>query len=104
MMVRDELAEIGRDGQLPSGAIICGGAVKMPGIVDLSREVLQLPVQLGFPQNIEGIVDRVDDPSFATAIGLLHFANRYGSSRSLLDFDFGRIFGSAINFFKKLIP
>jgi cell division protein FtsA len=104
MMVRDELSEIGRDGQLPAGAIICGGAVKMPGCVDLSREVLQLPSQLGFPQNIEGIVDRVDDPSFSSAIGLLHFANRYGSSRSFLDFDFNRSFSSALNFFKKLIP
>ncbi|MCF7812745.1 cell division protein FtsA [Candidatus Gracilibacteria bacterium] len=104
MMVRDELAKVGRDGQLPAGAILCGGAVKMPGVIDLARESLQLPVQLGFPNDIEGIVDRVDDPSFAHSIGLLHFGNRYGGSRSLLDFDFRKMFGSLSDFFKRLLP
>jgi len=103
-MAREELVNIGRDGMLPAGAVLCGGSVKIPGVVDLARESLQLPVQLGFPKNIEGIVDRVDDPSFATAIGLLHFGHRYGSTSNFLDFDFKKIFGSLPKFFKKLIP
>ncbi len=103
-MAREELVNIGRDGMLPAGAVLCGGSVKIPGVVDLARDSLQLPVQLGFPKNIEGIVDRVDDPSFATAIGLLHFGHRYGSTSNFLDFDFKKIFGSLPKFFKKLIP
>ncbi len=61
---------------------------KIPGCLDLARESLQLPVQIGFPREIDGIIDRVDDPSFANAIGLLHFANRYGTSSSFLNFNF----------------
>ncbi len=104
LLVRDELSKIGRDGMLPAGAILCGGGVKMPGTVDLARESLQLPVQIGFPKNIEGIVDRIDDPGFANLVGLLHFANRYGSSKSFLDFDFGKNFSSISKWFKKLLP
>lgn len=104
MMVRDELSKIGRDGMLPAGAILCGGAVKIPGNVDLARETLQLPVQIGFPKNMEGIVDRIDDPSFSNLTGLVHFANRYGNSGSLFDFNFSKTFQSAINWFKKLMP
>ena len=104
LLARDHLAGIGLDGQLPAGAVICGGAVKIPGAVDLAREALQLPCQLGFPRNVEGIVDRVDDPSFASAVGLLHFANRYGGAHALLDFDFGRMLNSFTTFFKKLVP
>lgn len=104
LLVRDELSKIGRDGMLPGGGILCGGAVKMPGTVDLARESLQLPVQMGFPKNIEGIVDRIDDPSFANLVGLLHFANRYGISKSFLDFDFGKNFGSISKWIKNLLP
>ncbi len=104
LMVRDELHKIGRDGMLPAGAVVCGGGVKMPGTVDLAREALQLPVQMGFPRDLEGIVDRVDDPSFAALTGLLHFAHRYGSAPSLFDFNFGKTFDGALKWVKGLLP
>ncbi|MCF7847035.1 MAG: cell division protein FtsA [Candidatus Gracilibacteria bacterium] len=104
LMVHDELVKIGRAGMLPAGAILCGAASKTPGVTDLAREVLGLPVQMGFPTQVEGIVDRVDDPGFSTAVGLLHFGNRYGSSRSLLNLNFGNLGNSILDFFRKLIP
>jgi cell division protein FtsA len=104
MMIRDELSKIGREGMLPAGAVLCGGGVKIPGAVDLARDSLLLPVQLGFPNDIEGIVDRVDDPSFTSSVGLLQFGHRYGSQGNLLDFDFKKMFGSFSTFFKKLLP
>ncbi len=104
IMVRDELTKIGREGMLPGGAILCGGAVKMPGTVDLARESLALPAQIGFPKELEGIVDRMDDPSFAHLAGLLHFAHRYGSSGSFFDFDFKKIFGNTTKWIKSFLP
>lgn len=70
-LVKEELKVIGRDGMLPAGAVLTGGAVKLPGMVDVAKEVLGLPVQVGFPLELEGIVERIDDPAFATSIGLL---------------------------------
>ncbi len=104
LMIRDELIQIGRDGMLPGGAILCGGGSKIPGIVDLGREILGLPVQIGFPKDVEGFTDRIDDPSFANAVGLLHFANRYGDSGSFLDFHFGKCFGKINQWFQKIMP
>ncbi len=104
MMARDELRRIGREGMLPAGAVLAGGAIKMPGTLDLARNTLQLPVQIGVPRSIEGIVDRIDDPSFSSSIGLLHFAHRYGAQRSFLEFDMKKMFGSVSGFFRKLIP
>lgn len=104
LLVRDDLAKIGRAGMLPAGAVLCGAAVKIPGAVDLARQTLGLPVQMGFPRDIEGIVDRVDDPGFASAVGLLHFANRYGMPKAFLDFNMGKMFGSVVDLLKKLIP
>lgn len=104
MLVRDELARIGRDGMLPAGAILCGGGVKMTGVLELSRTTLQLPAQIGKPKDIEGIIERIDDPAFANVIGLIHFGNRYGSSSSILGFQLGDMFGSITSFFKRFLP
>ncbi|PID69992.1 cell division protein FtsA [bacterium DOLZORAL124_38_8] len=104
LLVRDELIRIGRAGMLPAGAVLCGAAVKTPGVVDLARQTLGLPVQIGFPKDIEGIVDRVDDPAFSGVVGLLHFANRYGEKRAFFDFSFPQMFDSVKEFFKRLLP
>jgi len=76
VLVKDELARIHRDGMLPAGVILTGAGVKMPGILDLARETLNLPVQIGFPQNFDGVVDKIDDPAYATAIGLILWGSR----------------------------
>ncbi len=76
-MVKDELRAIGRDGMLPSGAILTGAGVKVPGCLDLAREVLGLPVQIGFPTEVDGVVDKIDDPAYATAIGLIVWGSRF---------------------------
>ena len=43
----------------------------MPSLVDLAKEELGLPAQIGFPLELDGITEEIDDPSFATAIGLV---------------------------------
>lgn len=70
-MVDKELKKIGRSGKLPCGAVLVGGGVKVPGIVDLAKKELKLPTQIGFPENLPGLTDKVDDPSFATCEGLI---------------------------------
>lgn len=70
-LVQKELKQIGKAGLLPSGAVLVGGGAKLTHIADLAKEVLGLPVQIGFPQGFGGILDKVDDPSFATASGLV---------------------------------
>jgi cell division protein FtsA len=70
-MVDKELKSIGKAGLLPSGAVLTGGGSKLPQIVDLAKDILRLPIQVGFPVNLGGMMDKVDDPSFATVIGLI---------------------------------
>ncbi|PIQ77296.1 cell division protein FtsA [Candidatus Peregrinibacteria bacterium CG11_big_fil_rev_8_21_14_0_20_46_8] len=79
MLVKNELAKIHRDGMLPAGVVLTGAGVKIPGVIDVARETLNLPVQIGFPQNFEGVVDKIEDPAYATAIGLLIWGSRFES-------------------------
>ena len=101
LLVRDELAKIHRDGMLPAGVILTGAGAKMPGTIDLARETLNLPVQIGFPQNFEGVVDKIDDPSYSSAIGLLVWGSRFEDAHIGLGIDFSKInFGKAADALK----
>lgn len=77
-LVQKELKLIGKAGLLPSGAVLIGGGAKMTHAGELAKEVLGLPVQIGFPQGFGGILDKVDDPSFATVAGLILWGQQQG--------------------------
>ncbi|PIY62762.1 cell division protein FtsA [Candidatus Uhrbacteria bacterium CG_4_10_14_0_8_um_filter_58_22] len=71
--VDKELKTVGRSGLLPAGVVLTGGGAKLPGLVELAKEKLRLPVSLGFPVGMTSITDRVNDLSFSTAIGLVQW-------------------------------
>jgi len=74
-LVDKELKKIKHQRLLPAGAVLTGGGSKVPGAVDLAKDVLKLPVQLGFPRDLKGVIDKADDPSFAVPVGLALFAS-----------------------------
>jgi len=105
VMVKDELRSIGRDGMLPAGAILTGAGVKMPGCIDLARDVLGLPVQIGFPTEVDGVVDKIDDPAYATAIGLVVWGSKYeGTSYKMSTINVKKIVLAAKGWVKNLLP
>jgi cell division protein FtsA len=63
---RTELKEL-----LASGLVITGGSALLSGIAEIADQVFQLPTRIGFPQRISGLVDVVNGPMFATAVGLV---------------------------------
>ena len=73
-LVNKELGKVGRKHLLPAGIVLVGGGAKTPEIIDLAKSVLGLPVDVGLPRQYSGIVDKIDDPSFATALGLINWA------------------------------
>jgi cell division protein FtsA len=80
-LVQKELKSIGKAGLLPSGVVLAGGGSKMTNITELAKDVLGLPVQIGFPSGFRGILDKVDDPSFATVSGLILWKKQQESSQ-----------------------
>jgi cell division protein FtsA len=76
-MVQKEIKRSGYDGLLPAGVVLCGGTAELPGIRDLAREVINLPVRIGEPQNLRGLVDTLQSPAFATSVGLLEWGVRH---------------------------
>ena len=76
----------------------------MPGCLDLAREVLGLPVQIGFPTEVDGVVDKIDDPAYATAIGLVSWGSKYeGHSYKMSTIDVRKIVVAAKGWVKNLL-
>jgi cell division protein FtsA len=104
-LVKKELERIGRSGMLPAGALLTGAAAKAPGVLDLARDVLGLPVQMGFPVDIGGVIEKVDDPAYATALGTLIWGMREGGSSPLVgSIQFKRAAQRVGSWFKSLLP
>jgi cell division protein FtsA len=60
---------------LRGGVFICGGGARIPGIAKLAEQILETPVSLGKTNSISGLKSALDQPEFATAIGLVKFGS-----------------------------
>ncbi len=63
---RRRIEETGILEQLCSGCVLTGGAALMEGMVECAEEILGMPVRLGFPVGVKGIVQLVQGPQYAT--------------------------------------
>jgi cell division protein FtsA len=73
-LIRDELRRAGLEEQVATGIVLTGGSAKMEGAIELAEEVFHMPVRLGVPQYVTGLVDVVSNPIHATGVGLLLYA------------------------------
>ncbi|MCB2428129.1 cell division protein FtsA [Methylophaga pinxianii] len=80
MLVQAELRRSGFEEMLAAGVVLTGGSSKMEGAIELAEEVFHLPVRLGVPQHVGGLVDVVRNPIHATGVGLLLFGNEQVST------------------------
>jgi len=87
MLVQAELRRSGFEEMMAAGVVLTGGSAKMEGAIELAEEVFHLPVRLGVPQHVGGLVDVVRNPIHATGVGLLLFGNEQvgaGHSESVI--------------------
>ena len=89
VLVQAELRRSGFEDLAAAGIVLTGGSSRMEGLVDLAEEVFHMPVRLGTPQYVAGLVDVVRNPIYATGVGLLLFGNQNRAQRSM-EAQFGR--------------
>ena len=86
-LVQAELRRSGFEEICAAGVVLTGGSSKMEGAIELAEEIFHMPVRLGYPQHISGLVDVVRNPIYATGVGLLLFGNRQQSALSSYQLD-----------------
>jgi cell division protein FtsA len=87
-LVQAELRRSGFEDLIAAGIVMTGGSSKIEGLMDLAEEVFHMPVRLGVPQSVMGLVDVVRNPIYATGVGLLLFGNQNRVQRAF-ETDFG---------------
>lgn len=74
-IIEQDLATAGLLDYVRAGVFICGGGARIPQIQDLAEKIFQLPASLGKANSINGLTSALDQPEFATAIGLAKFGS-----------------------------
>ena len=72
-LVDQELERSGFKRQIGAGVVLTGGTALIQGCQELAEQIFNMPTRLGYPRNVGGLKDVVNNPKFATAVGLLFY-------------------------------
>jgi cell division protein FtsA len=75
-LIQAELRRGGFEDLVAAGIVLTGGTAKMEGAVELAEEIFHIPVRLAQPQGVHGMEDILGNPIYATAQGLLIYAQQ----------------------------
>ncbi len=96
-----ELSKADLIGKLPAGAVITGGGANTCGIERVAKSALKMPVRVGKPTGVTGLIDEIQGTCFSASVGTILYGANMMKSDSLLSFDKGR--GKITVGFKKLL-
>jgi cell division protein FtsA len=106
-LIHSELVRSGFENMINSGVVITGGSAELPGIPEIAEQIFNAPTRIGYPQGISGLVEVVNKPMYATAVGLvLYGAKRLKEGKKFRIRDtniFGRVMDRMRRWFKDVI-
>ena len=109
----EEIEKSGFGQTVPSGLVITGGGALTVGMLETGKHVIGLPIRIGIPEKVTGLVDEIIDPQYSSTIGLILYGDKniMDGERSFKnfnkiwkDFSIGGSMGKLKNFFKQFIP
>ena len=109
-LVTTQVEQAGFDVKMPAGIVLAGGSAMLPNITKIAKDVFKVPARVGYPKGLEGLVEEITDPAFATSQGLILYGMMEnqnmsgGSGISSLGDKGGGVFGKLTGWFKNLLP
>jgi cell division protein FtsA len=114
-LIASEIKKSGFAGLVPSGLVLTGGGSLTVGIQDSAKRILGMPVRVGVPSGLSGLVEEIESPVFAVSVGLIRQALKSieeGDSptpfmSSMPKFDknpLSGVFGKVVDWVKSLLP
>jgi len=76
-LIQNELIRSGYEDMVNSGVVITGGSAELAGVTEIAEQIFNAPSRMGYPEDIGGLVEVVNKPMYATAVGLVI----YGAKR-----------------------
>jgi len=82
-MIEQELIHSQTKDMLASGVVLTGGSSLLPGLIEMAEQLFDLPVRIGYPHGIGGLIDVIRNPIYATAVGLAKYGFKIQSGKGL---------------------
>jgi cell division protein FtsA len=103
-LVNEELKNSGYMDYIAAGGVIMtGGSAKLQGIIEAAEQVIGLPARIGIPQGVRGVDDVINDLTFASVLGILHFQGLNEWSRNKRSMQKPSLFGKLKRMFEEVM-
>jgi cell division protein FtsA len=76
LIMKDEIERMGLTRSLNSGVVLTGGGSLLEGMVEIAERIFDLPVRIGKPVGVGGLIDVINSPVYSTAVGLIIYGYR----------------------------
>lgn len=100
-LIHSELIRAGYEDAVNSGVVITGGSSEMAGVPEIAEEIFNVPCRIGYPDKIGGLVEVVNKPMYATAVGLVLYGARQSSNNKKFRIRDTNIFAKVMDRMKK---
>jgi cell division protein FtsA len=105
-LIKREIFRANMENLIPSGAVVTGGSSLLDGVTEVAESVFNLPTRLGKPRGISGLVDVVNNPMYATGVGLVLYGAKTQSSKKFRIRDnniFNRVMSRMKRWFQEVV-
>jgi cell division protein FtsA len=105
-LAKREVYRAGLENSIPSGLVLTGGTSLLEGTTEIAESVFNLQTRLGKPQGITGLVDVVNNPMYATGVGLVLYGAKNQTEKKFRIRDahiFNRIVTQMKRWFKDVV-
>ncbi len=101
-LIFSELNRFACIGKMPGGIVLTGGGAHLIGISKLMEEYLNVPVRLGYPDNIANLSPEYRDPQYACVLGAVKSGTKYVDISYQKNQGMAKIFDRISYYFKEL--
>ncbi len=100
-LIYGELVRSGYHERISSGVVVTGGSAELQGITEMAEQVFNAPTRIGFPEGMSGLVEVVNKPMYATAVGLVLYGAKQSKGGKKFRIRDGNIFNRVMSRMKK---
>ena len=91
-----EIRKAGAWDMLTSGIVLTGGASQIEGAAELGEQIFDIPVKVGYPTGLGGLMESARNPIYSTGVGLVLYGTRAGDHMEVLKGDESRVFSKIL--------
>ena len=100
-LIHGELVRSGYDDKVSSGVVVTGGSAELAGVTEMAEQIFDAPARVGYPQGVTGLLEVVNKPMYATAVGLVLYGSKTSKKAKKFRIRDANIFDRVMNRMKR---